>query len=284
VNATERLMAKIEDIPTLPTVAMELTQMLDQPETETKDVQAVVRQDPSLSARLLKIVNSAYCGLPREVHDVAMAINILGFNAVKNVALSSFVFDFFGAEQSELDVKAFWMHSMACGVAVNEAARVASKSYTEDLFVFGLLHDLGRVIIWNFFPEEFKQIRATAVESRKSMTTAEREVLGMTHMEAGACLGKRWRFPALLTEALGHHHWPSDAPEESREIVSLVHVADLVCQCLELGTSAEVTVEFVDEQAFELLGLDQPRIGRLMDQTLTNLFNCGPMMSLLDIV
>jgi len=274
-------MEQIGELPTLPMVAMELTRMLDDPTTQVKQVQAIVQQDPTLCSRLLKLVNSAFYGIPREVHSVGTAINILGFNAVKNIALSCFVFDFFGSTGEGFDLNEFWKHSMATGIAFTESARVSGHAKVQDAYVFGLLHDLGRLAIKHFMPDLFQEAQDTAKKEGVSLTKSEQDVIGVDHTEIGYKLAERWGFPEPLAAGMRYHHTPGEAPDLMGEFAALTHVADLVSHCLGLGASGEERAFSVDEKAFESLGLDQAKVGRIMDGTLANLKQCGPMISIM---
>ena len=277
----DTLLERINDLPTLPAVAIELTAMLDEPETRIKDVEAIVKQDLSLSAKILKLVNSAFYCLPTEVQSISHAINILGFNSVKSMVLSTFVFDFFSAGSSRFDLAALWMHSMSCGVAAEQAASIAGRK--GDFFVFGLLHDLGRLLLRQLSPAQFEEAVKISREDRISLTAAEKQVFGISHMEAGMRLAERWRFSPELTECLSRHHLPMDSPIDKRDLVSLIHVADVVSLSLALGDSNENRIELLSQEALDLLGFDQAKLGRIMDMTLDNLKSCGPMFSLLGL-
>jgi len=275
------LMEAIGELPTLPTVAIELTRLLDDPNTEVKQIQAIVQQDPTLCSRLLKLVNSAFYGIPREVHSIATAINILGFNAVKNIALSCFVFDFFGSTDEDFDLNAFWKHSMATGVAFAETARVSNQIKVQDAYIFGLLHDLGRLSIKHFAPEMLQKAQDTARMQNISLTQAETDVIGINHAEVGYKLAERWGFPEPLAAGMRYHHTPEQAPDLMAEFAALTHVADLVTYTLDLGDSGEAKIFSVSDKAFELLKIDQAKLGEIMDGTLANLKQCGPMISIM---
>jgi len=284
-STSDELLEMVGEIPTLPNVAMQLAVMLDNPETEAGDVEKVIKQDPSLASRLLKLVNSAFYGLSNEVRSISRAVGILGFYAVKNIALSAFVFDFFGTSEEDFDLRAFWMHSIACGVSMTEAVKVSGqhKEIIKDAQVFGLLHDLGRIAAMHFMPTEFEEAVSIAREKAISLSEAESEVFdGINHQDVGKKLAEKWNFPPELAACMSYHHTPSLAPEEIRKIISALHVADLVAYALDLGSSGENRLQYFDEEACRLLSFDSEKIGLIMDGTLQNLKSCGPMVTMLD--
>ena len=156
-NRIKRITESIIGLPTLPTVVAKMIELVDNPRTSASSLARLIATDQALTARILKLANSAYYGFSREISTVNMAIVVLGFNTVKDMGLSLSVFDVFktGKPNASFDLTRFWEHSIACGIAARMLARSYRSRYAGEAFVAGLLHDIGKVILNQYFQSEF---------------------------------------------------------------------------------------------------------------------------------
>ncbi len=235
-NAAFTLIAKIQSMPTLPTIALRVIEAASDPKSSANDLMKIISPDVSLTTKILKIANSPFYGLTREVSTLQHAVTVLGFLEIRTLVIVTAAFESFkDFEQNEkFDINKFWKHSFCCGLAARVIAKDLNNKSNE-LFVAGLLHDIGKLAMYLAFPIEFMtheeimsplKIKYTAFE-------AEKGVFGMTHDEVGMKLLERWMFPKSLITAVGFHHHPRKADKKSLYPV-IIHVADLLTHVYEM--------------------------------------------------
>jgi putative nucleotidyltransferase with HDIG domain len=250
------ILNKVKDVPTLPQVLVKLSKLVNDPRSSAKDLGRVVSVDQSQTARLLKLINSSFYGFPRKISSATEAIALLGFNAVKNLCLSISIFDLFADSNGAggFDRERFWQHSIGCAVGGKVLAKYIGYPEKEELFVAGLLHDIGKVVLDHFFHEEFKQIIKSVQEKDILMLEAEKEVLGFTHTEVGQMLAERWDLPLKLVEPIANHHQPMKSYSFAKES-GVVHLADILCRAKDLGWAGDNKIPEIDKGAWEALKL-----------------------------
>lgn len=214
-------------LPTLPLVASRLLEAIANPETYSEEIARIVALDPALTARTLRLANSDFYGFPRKVGSVELAVVVLGAPTVRDLVLSAAVFQTIGAGGAELT--ALWNHSMATGVAARELASRAGYRLAGEAYAAGVLHDIGKVVLRQSFPERFEGVVALARDQRLSIAEAERGVLGSDHAEVGGWLAERWGLPADLVEAIACHHRPERAVVNP-ELSNLTHLANALAE------------------------------------------------------
>lgn len=222
-RVTEGLVA----LPTLPLVASRLLEAIADPETYSEEIARIVALDPALTARTLRLANSDFYGFPRKVGSVDLAVVVLGATTVRDLVLSAAVFQTIGANGAHLT--ALWNHSMATGVAARALADRAGYRLAGEAYAAGVLHDIGKVVLRQSFPDRFEGILALAREQKLPIAEAERGVLGSDHAEVGGWLAERWGLPADLVEAIACHHRPERAVVNP-ELVQLTHVANALAE------------------------------------------------------
>jgi len=216
---------------TLPTVITQLISLIDNPKTSARNVAQLISTDQALTAKILKLANSAFYGFPREIATVDLAVVVLGFETVKNLGLTVSVLERFSGQgdNSQFDRQKFWEHSIACGVAAKLLAGRLTYRVAGEAFAAGILHDIGKLILSQYFPTEFDEILQVMREEDLYIGKAEEKVLGVTHAEVGSWLAERWNLPRSLEETIAFHHAPGRV-EGSAELPSLVHLADFLCR------------------------------------------------------
>lgn len=234
----ERVQTIIQ-LPALPTVAMEVVEMVDNPKTSASKLGKMISTDQALTAKVLKIANSPFYGFPKKISTIDFAIIVLGYDALKEIVISiSLVSSLQKKSDSHFDAKGFWDHSIASGVLARRLARDLNYRISGEVFVAGLLHDMGISVLHRYFRNEFKRVVDIARETDLTFLEAEESVLGATHADVGGWLAERWNLPDHLVEAIKHHHSPGRA-ERNPELVSLIHCADVFASRI-----ADVPVEF----------------------------------------
>jgi putative nucleotidyltransferase with HDIG domain len=255
-------------ITALPEVVARLLKMFDDPEITAAQVSEIVIKDPALVTRLLRVANSAYYGGGGNVGTVQQAIVKLGFRTAKAVVLSTGVYSSLGKSVPRgLNLRPFWQHSLEVAVASMLIAEDICPRQSEEAFVAGLLHDIGRVGLAIAFPDEFQKL----VSSQSGGWTTEREVsiFGVGHQELGAFLAARWNFPESLQSAIrSHHEAPETKPEDPKERVPLcVALADTVARSSWAGPAAlRADCRELRDRLCALTGVDAERLKAVESQ------------------
>jgi len=224
----------IANLPTLPQVASRLMKIINDPLTSSSDVAFVVGQDLSLSAKILRLANSAFYGIPRSITNINNAVVVLGLKVINTMVLSLTVFDMFPEDRrsrSLFDRKAFWVHSLACGLFAKKLAARVKKFVLfdpEEAFCAGLLHDIGKVVMEQYLHEDFHNALKYARTEKKDMFTSEKETLGYTHTEVAQWLTSGWGLPMEIELPVVNHHDPAISVQ-CADIVTLCHYADWLC-------------------------------------------------------
>jgi len=248
----KRITESIIGLPTLPTVVAKMITLVDNPRTSASTLARLIAADQALTARVLKLANSAYYGFSREISTVNMAIVVLGFNTVKDMGLSLSVFDAFksGRQNDRFDLTRFWEHSIACGIAARLLARTCLPRFTGEAFVTGLLHDIGKVILNQYFPAEFEEI-IMLQEGDVTLEEAEEQVIHTHHAQIGAWLAEKWNLPRIISQTLLYHHEPW-ATEKESVFSSLVYLADHLCHISGYNHSGRIKYLPPDERIWEI--------------------------------
>lgn len=240
-KAASILVSKVNSFPTLPAVAIQVVRITSNPNSSAKDLMDIISPDVSLTTKLLKIANSPFYGLSREINSLQHAVTILGFKEVRNLVLSTVVFDSFKniRENAKFDIKKFWKHSFICGLTSNIIA-AELKETSNEFFVAGLIHDIGKLVIYIALPTEFLKLIDITGPLKLKFTAfqAEKEIIGMTHDEVGMGLLKKWSFPESLSNAVGFHHRPQESDKKSL-LEFVVHIADMFAHVYELPEEDE---------------------------------------------
>ncbi len=240
-HALSTLVAKLKSIPTLPTVALRVMEISANPKSSANDLMAVISPDISLTTKILKIANSPFYGLTREVSSLQHAVTVLGFKEIRNLVISSVAFDSFKnlKQDGAFDINKFWKHSFYCALAAKNIA-VDLKVESSELFVAGLVHDIGKLAMYITFPCDFlMQLEVMdTVKIKYTSFETEKNIFGMTHDDIGMRLLKKWMFPEPLLTAVGYHHRPQEADKKSI-FPLIVHIADILTHIYEMQTEEE---------------------------------------------
>jgi putative nucleotidyltransferase with HDIG domain len=230
----KRRLSTISNLPSPPLVFTQITKVINDPRTSVKDVAAVMSEDAAMSAKVLRLSNSAFYGARSEITGIRQAILVLGLEAVKSLVLSSSVFDMFKSQKLDTEFQeAFWRHSLATALAgrmIIKQHRSLSCYDPEVAFSAGLLHDIGKLIICCFMPEEHKQIKQLLKEQRLSDYQVEESVIGYPHTLIGRMLAQNWKLPTSIQEAVEFHHSPTNPGTEDNKYSCVIHVADYLAR------------------------------------------------------
>lgn len=254
---------RITDMPALPTVVARLTRLIADPKTTASDINAALSSDPGLVTKILKLVNSSYYGFARRITTITNAVVILGFNQVRNLALSAFIFDSFTQGEGcdrRFDLAGVWRHSIGSAFLAAAIAKAAAPKLEEDAFICGLLHDLGKFIMAQHAPEHLCLVMEEVEREDVLFHEAERKRLGYDHAVLGGLVMERWNLPETLVEVVRHHHLPLEAPEGSRRLACIASAAEITARALLMGDPGDRRIPLLTAGVWEATALDWRRL------------------------
>jgi putative nucleotidyltransferase with HDIG domain len=224
--AIREILGRMGSLPTLPTLYMELVEVLNRPNARIDEIASIISQDIGMSAKVLQLVNSTMFGISRHVTTLQTAVTLLGVNFISSLVLTAEVFHAYEhrSEEARVRMSALQRHSLL--VADIAASLVADGRQAESAYIAGMLHDVGRLALMDCLPGEFQQICELARERGVPLQDVEEEVLGVTHTQVGAYLLRLWHLPEAVVEAVAFHHRPSAIGSAAPMIPLAVHVAD----------------------------------------------------------
>jgi len=245
------IVAWVGDLPPLPTVASEALSSVEDPDTTANELTEVLKKDTALAARVMKIANSAMFSRQREITTLNQAVMVIGFKALKGVIVAATLRQI-RRKQSKLETEV-WQNSTCTALAANAVARRLKKLYIDEIFLLGLLHDLGKLVLLQQIPEEYKEI-TRKVEEGSPFLDAENEVLGFAHPLIGALVAKKWNFSPEICQVILHSDDPIDTPlvDVTVEKTAIIKFANFVSRKLGYGNPAEYPE--LDEEYPELAG------------------------------
>ena len=230
---TDEILRSIHELPALPAVVLELIQSFSDSRISAEQLAVKISHDQAIAAKTLRLANSSFYGLPRQVTSIAEATAILGLRTLRSVATAAgLVGGFSGVRCRGFDFDAFWRHSI--GTALTARALAKRAKLDEDAaFTLGLVHDIGRLVLVSSYEEEYAQAIAYQVEHDCLMYAAERHHFGVDHAEVGGVIAEHWHFAPEIVAAISCHHRPP--PSSTKSLTDLVHVADNIAHGLDLS-------------------------------------------------
>ncbi|MEK7792941.1 MAG: HDOD domain-containing protein [Candidatus Hydrogenedentota bacterium] len=230
VQNIEELLDGVVTLPSLPATVLQISDLVNNPDCPLSEVGKAIAADPSISLKALRLVNSAYYGLREKITSVEHSVVLLGGKVVKNLVFTAAVFDTLKGGE-ELLLK----HNVACGVAMRTlitsgAAINVQPIEPDEAFVHGLLHDVGKIILKQYMPEEYERVEAACKEGGSPLYKVEREIIGVDHAELGMMIAKRWKLTELLANSIGGHHDLDRCTNAGYQgMAGLLAVADYLC-------------------------------------------------------
>ena len=283
-NRLKQIIGNIRNLPTPPIVFEQIQKVINDPNTSVADVAGILSEDPAMSVKVLKMTNSAFYGLSREIDSVNQAVMIIGLDAVKNLVLSASVLSMFKSNKESKEYhEAFWRHSLLTALASRVIARdfQAGKMFNPDTgFSSGLIHDIGKMIICCFMPREHNQVREYLDQNAEiSEMQAEISVMGFNHAQLGRQLAITWKLPEKLADTIGYHHSPG-LENASEHYAHLINLADYVAHASNLSPKEEAGWCKADSATVEFFNLDDAYIEDLKAKLLEEYMKAETFMKI----
>ena len=275
---------KVKDLPTISAVANEINAAARNDSLTAKSLGTIISRDPALTATVLKLANSAYYGMAREITSTDRAVTILGFDTIKNLALTISVFHVFKSQAGELlDLKGLWYHSLAVGLAAKHLALhspilTCDKALPEQAFICGILHDIGKIAFAQNLPTELAEILKQTRSGNLAQHEIEKSILGFNHQKAGQAMADAWNFPVDYQTVIRMHHAPSAAPAgDNPKIAALimaVYLGNKIAKALHLGESTDPHMAKVMPEDLGNLRISNQSLPEIVQQTRNEYAQC----------
>lgn len=262
----ETLVSEVRDLVSLPDIAIQINALVEDLHSTAGDIATVISTDPSLTARLLRVANSPFFGLSTRVATVDRAVTVVGAKPIRDLVIATCaVRSFKGIPNTLVSMDDFWYHSLYCAIIARLLGRNRKLPHADSLFVAGLLHDIGQLVIFNRKPEAAREIMRLSMEDPHDMdiNQAEKEVLGFDHADVGGLLLHNWHLPPLLEECVALHHRPADAKTFPTE-VAIVHIANVIATLAEINSTHLEDVPAIEPGAWKQAGIREEMLEPVM--------------------
>jgi putative nucleotidyltransferase with HDIG domain len=232
----QKVLESIDDLKPLPVTVSRALQLLQEPDATINQIVAVLSKDQAIAARLLKLSNSAYYGRPKAASTLHEAVMRLGFRRTKNLLFALSYSSLLSRRVAGYNMGdgELWQHSVAVAMVAPRIAERVAYPAPDEAYIAGLLHDIGKLMLDQYFNINWEQLQASSEAYNLSLIDTEELLLGMNHAQVGGALAEKWELPACLVEAIAHHHRPENA-ENHPDLAAIVHIANVVCKTLDTG-------------------------------------------------
>lgn len=264
IPTAKELVQGVVTLVSLPEVCIRISEMVDDPKVSATQIGKVISQDAALTARLLRIVNSAFYRFPAKIETVTRAIAIVGHRDLRDLVLAASVSGIFERMANDLvDIDHFWRHGIYSGILARIMAKNCRVLHSERLFIGGLLHDIGRLILCHQLPEQARKAIGLSLAQDISVYQAEKQLLGYTHADVGAELMYRWGLPVSHQNTARHHHEPELVKDFALEC-SIVYLADRISHLAEKGEWEPEDLSDVPDRVWQLTRMTTTSIEPLL--------------------
>ncbi len=261
----QEIVAKVHHLPPLAPTLLAALRLLDNPDSDAREVAEAILADQVMTAQLLRFANSARYGAGTRITTVSDAVARLGFRATRSLLMAAMLQPMLSSDLPGYEVRdgGLWRHASAVAMCSQALAQRLNYRPAEEAFVAGLIHDIGKVVLGHAMGERFRLVLGRVMAGEVDFLQAERQEFGLGHDDVGALIARKWGLPSSLQETISlHHRWKPDA--EHAALVAIVHVADTVCLMLGVGLGRDGLFYRVDERALASLGLQEEDIEQLM--------------------
>jgi putative nucleotidyltransferase with HDIG domain len=258
----QEIVEKVDQLPEMPQVALRVSRLMEDPDTNAQHLAEIIRLDPNLTGQVLRICNSAAYGFSRKIGTVREAIAILGFNTLKSMVYTIISHGALNRpiRGYALEKGALWHNALTCAVYAKHLAEQYRYVDPELAFTGALLRDIGKIVIGEFVGANYNEIEELAYREKIDFVEAEERVLGLSHTDVGMKVAEKWNLPDKLVKVIQHHHRPSLMPEDSNlsdvNLTTVIHLADAFTLLIGTGVGSDGLMYFLDIKALQNLGID----------------------------
>lgn len=271
----EDTISSVTDLPTLPTIYSQLNKNINDPKASARRISSIIEEDQALTAKIFKVINSAFYSFPQKISSISHAVVLLGFNEIKHIALAVSVIDLFGDSVSgrKFNHVAFWSHSLAVAVCCRIIAKKAGPMLfkdPEEVFAAGLMHDIGKIVEDQFMHNDFIKVLVAAGKDHSLIIDAEDKILEFNHQDTGSFLSKKWKLPESFTDVISFHNKPMSYSKENKNfpLIAAVHVADILVRALKIGYGGDEYVPSLCRECWDIFGFSKGHVELIMQDTL----------------
>jgi len=259
LSETLDILKNLESIPTLPAIVTKIIEIANDKNSTAKELNNLISHDQSLTARTLKLANSAYYGFPRTISKITEAIVVLGFNTVKGIALSASVCHMYKDTNEILGFSPnkLWEHSVGVAICAELIAKKINFKDIEELFILGIIHDIGILIELEFLKSKLNTILYRTKTEKQRLSIIEKEEIGINHAILGKKLAEQWKLPKIMGEVIAFHHTPQYAFGDTKPLAAIIYLADLICRLKNIGHDGEYFIPPLSKEAFETINFNK---------------------------
>lgn len=260
------LVKDLDQLVSLPDVCIRVNHLMGSGNYSSAQVAEIISQDADISARLLRVVNSSFYGLPTKIETLSRAITIVGADDLRNLVMAATAMrTFTGIPKQLVDMTEYWQHSVTTGVMAQSLAKYSNVLHSERLFVMGLLHDIGRLVIYLTLAEKATDVLYITGGDNWILPQTESEVIGFTHLDVGAELMHSWGLPESFAAVAGYNNRPQEAGDYQLE-TSLVHIAKAIANGEMVGLNIQEMLWAIDPFAWQMTGLTPDVVSPMIDE------------------
>jgi HD-like signal output (HDOD) protein len=263
----KRLFARISEVSSLPAVAVQIIEVANDPNTGAADLLEAVEIDAALAMRIMRTVNSSYYSLQNRVADLKLAITLLGFKEIRNLAMTAYIAQLFekGSGHGGYTREGLWNHLVGVGTVAKLIAETCRKVAPREAYLAGLLHDLGWILVDQYLNKPFCEV-VDRLDPEGSVCDLENEILGFDHAELGEFVALQWHLPEHLTAAIRHHHVPEEYEGPHRDMVYVVALANFFCHAKGLSALGVSSTQMPPSRLFTRLGMQKSHVAQIWEQ------------------
>jgi HD-like signal output (HDOD) protein len=249
---------KVSSIATLPEITAKIIATVEDPKSTPAHLHKIVAHDPALVTRILKVVNSAFYGLPGQIASIERAIVLLGLNAIKNIAVAASLGQLFrGVKLCEgFTAKDLWTHCISVGITARYIAKQMKVPLADEAFLAGMIHDVGLLVSLQVMPDKLRKVCESAKAPGSDFCALERNEMGMDHQQLGSALCDQWKFPRSCQRVAGYHHRPTQLSDNNRHLVTIVHVADTLVASADHGFNLTAIHQKLNQDSLDGMGME----------------------------
>lgn len=251
------------DLPAMPHIAAQVMDKLSNPNATPRDIHQLLTQDQGLAARVLKVANSPYYGASRSIASLRDAVLFMGFDSIKSLVMTAVLKGMFPS--MGLAEKLLWEHSIGCGVAARQVGSAVGFSRTDEAFLAGLLHDIGKSVLFLRAPSVMRDIMQDVYNSGSNFVEIEQQAIGFTHVEVGRLMADKWHFALNIEDAIANHHQP-DQSQSTAQLAHIVCLGNSLCHKLEIGPTRKPESNPADTPSAKALSLGPISLSEIMNE------------------